>query len=123
MLWSDQLLGSFLFTSHVNGAPDTDWSTTEVLTTGEADDHLRLKADNAGNVYALVKNQLNQTKLFVRSTTGTWAQYLVCDSALDVTRPVMLLDEQAKKIHVFFTVGPNAQGGAIYKKSSALGVA
>jgi len=120
VMWSDQVLTNFFFTSHLDGAPDTDWSTVEVALAGEADDHLHLEADAAGKVYAVVKNLANQTKLLVRSTTGVWQQYLVCDKGLNVTRGTMLLDEPAKKVHVFYTVGPSAQGGGIYKKTSAL---
>ena len=122
VLWSDQLLKNFFFTSHLDGAPDTDWSPVETLLPGESDDHLRLEADAAGRVYALVKNKANQTKLLVRSVAGTWQQYLVCEKGLAVTRPSMLLDEPANKVHVFYTVGPDAQGGAIHRKSSALDV-
>ena len=122
VLWSDQLLKNFYFTSHLDGAPDTDWSPVDILDLGNADDHMRLEADAAGRVFALLKNKLNQTKLFVRSVAGTWAQYLVCEKGLGVTRPTMTLEESANKVHVFFTVGPDAQGGTINKKSSALDV-
>jgi hypothetical protein len=32
----------------------------------------------------------------------------------------MLLDEPGNKVHVYFTVGATAQGGAIHHKTSAL---
>jgi hypothetical protein len=120
VMWSDQVSRNFFFTSHVDGAPDSDWSPVEYALPGEADDHLRLEADAGGRVYAIVKNRAGQTKLLVRNTGG-WQQYLVCDTGLNVARAVMLLDEPANLVRVFYTVGLTALGGGIYQKSSPLG--
>jgi len=120
VMWSDQVLNQYLFSAHVDGAADTAWSAVEAVTTGESDDHIHLEADAAGRVFAAVKNVANEIKLVVRDGTG-WHPFLVSDHAANFTRAIVLLDEQARIIHVFATkrIG-TALGGEIHEKTSSL---
>jgi hypothetical protein len=132
VMWSNQLTGQFLFAVHKDGADDGAWSAAPVPATPAADDHINLKADAAGRVYAAVKYSTLLPGdpflgLLVRDpATGTWSQYpigLVQDSQ---TRPIVLLDEQRQELHVFYT-GPEPPspsgdgGGTIYEKTSPMG--
>ncbi|NOT31482.1 MAG: hypothetical protein HOP15_13625 [Planctomycetes bacterium] len=120
VMWSDQILNRFFFSTHQDGAPDTDWSPVEEATTDESNDHIHLKADSSGRVFAAVRNGLGEVKLLVRDVAGTWQQHLVTTAPEGFARPIALLDEQARRIHVFATVGPTSLGGAIHRKSSSL---
>jgi hypothetical protein len=116
VMWSDRVQNSFLFTTHADGAPDTSWSPVEFALAGEWDDHLNLKADSTGRVFAVVKNSGEDVKLLVRAAGGGWTQHLVDDGSLvDLTRPIVLLDEVARQLHVFASVG-----GTIQRKSTSL---
>lgn len=119
VMWSDQVRDSYLFTTHLDGAPDTAWSAVEEATLGESDDHIHLEADSAGRVFAAVKNGANEIKLLVRDGTG-WHPYLVSDGAQNWTRAIVLLDEDARTLHLFATSGATIAGGAIYTKTSPL---
>ncbi len=120
VLWSDQVQDSFFFSTHLDGAPGTEWSPVEAATIGESDDHIHLEADSTGRVFAAVKNAADEVKLLVRATDGTWTQHLVTTGAEGFTRAIVLLDEEARLIHVFATVGPTAAGGTIWHKTSSL---
>src|SRR5262249_29633445 len=99
VMWSDQVQTNFFFTTHLDGAVDSDWTPVETPLPGEADDHINLAADSSGRVYAVVKNQFNQTKLLRRNVGGGWQQFLVVDTGNRVTRARMLLDEASDRIH------------------------
>lgn len=120
VMWSDQLLNSYFFSTHQDGAPDSDWSPVEQATIGESEDHIHLEADSTGRVFAVVKNGLDEIKLLVRDVAGSWQQHLVSTGPEGFTRPIVLLDEEARRIHVFATVGPTSLGGAIQRKSTSL---
>jgi hypothetical protein len=135
VLWSNQADGRYSFAVHVDGAMDAapDWSVEEIPDTPPSDDHVNLKADAAGRVYAVVKHTNAPTdvtepsvSLLVRSTSGSWARDTVTRSKEEATRPIVLIDERARLVHVFFT-GPQPPddlrgdgGGTIYTKTSPL---
>jgi hypothetical protein len=119
VLWSDQVQESFFFSTHLDGAPDTEWSPVE-LALAESDDHIHLEADSAGRVYAVVKNRADEIKLLVRDTGGLWQQFLVSAASDGWSRPIVLLDEEARLIHAFGKVGPLIAGGSIHHKSSSM---
>jgi hypothetical protein len=119
VLWSDQVLNNYSFSSHVDGTPDTQWTAVELALAGESDDHIHLEADSAGRVFAAVKNAADQIKLLVR-TGGVWTQTLVTTGAEGWTRAIVLLNEESRLVHTFATIGPTPAGGAIFTKTSSL---
>jgi RTX calcium-binding nonapeptide repeat (4 copies) len=103
------------------------WSTPEDVTNPAtpklADDHINLKADSLGRVYAVTKTKFigaskPGTMLHRRSATGTWTSFTVSIGSLGRTRPIVLLDEQHNAIRVF--EGP-ISNTAIFMKRSRLG--
>jgi hypothetical protein len=109
VMWSDQNDRSFHFAVHLDGAPDQAWTSSTVPTGGaRADDHINLKADRAGRVYAAVKAATGTRKapmilLLVRSQTGTWGHVTFGTVADSHTRPLVLIDEQHGVLHMLAT--------------------
>ncbi len=133
VMWSDQQEpGGEAYRFRVLGAGDA-WGPVENASFGNklADDHLNVKADAAGNVYAATKTKFfspekPQTRLLVRSAaTGLWKDYLISPASNSRTRPIVVLDEEHNSIHVFET-GPHTtssdgqSGGDIYEKVSRM---
>ncbi|NOT31498.1 MAG: DNRLRE domain-containing protein, partial [Planctomycetes bacterium] len=115
VLWSDQALNLFRFAIHQDGAPDDVWSLETPLS-GESDDHIHLATDAAGRVFATVKNAADELKLLVRDA-GNWTSFLVSTGADRLTRPIVLLDEERRRIHVFASGQDN---GLIHEKTASL---
>jgi hypothetical protein len=109
VMWSDQNDRRFHFAVHQDGAPDQAWTSSAVPTGGaRADDHINLKADGAGRVYAAVKAATGTREtplvlLLVRSPTGAWGQVPFGTVADSHTRPLVLLDEQHGVLHMLAT--------------------
>jgi Ca2+-binding RTX toxin-like protein len=133
VMWSDQqVLGGEAYRFRALGAADV-WGPIENASLGNkmADDHVNVKADAAGNVYAATKTKFfspekPQTRLLVRSAaTGTWTDYLISPASNSRTRPIVVLDQENNTIHVFET-GPHTtssdgqSGGDIYEKVSRM---
>ena len=131
-MWSNQSSSHMYFTSHRDGDPDTTWSASEAVTTGSgsADDHINLKTDSAGRIYAAVKTSFTASSatlinLMVRSAGGSWTISRFGTVAESNTRPIVLVDEGAGVIHMFAT-GPypgsssGQSGGSIYEKTTPI---
>jgi hypothetical protein len=125
VMWSDTPASQMLFSVHNDGQPNTSgaWSGPEVVIGGtkRAEDHINLKADPAGRVYAVTKTKFSSaanpgTMVHRRSTTGNWFSRTVSVASLDRTRPILLLDPQHNAIRVF-----ESDGRAVYMKKSRLG--
>ena len=56
-MWSNQVDHRFHFAVHGDGASDAAWSTSGRADRAERDDHINLKADGAGQVFAAVKTK------------------------------------------------------------------
>ncbi len=133
LLWSNQATATMYFSVHVDGAADTSWSGPETAASGshEADDHINLKTDSAGRVYAAVKTSKTAStdpliNLLVRSAGGTWSKARWGTVAESHTRPIVLIDTASSEVRVFATgpyVGKSSgqSGGTIYEKDSPLG--
>jgi hypothetical protein len=128
VMWSNQNTDAFYFAVHQDGAADNAW-TLETAIQGQdiADDHINLKTDAAGKIYAAVKtsapsSQPNSAliRLLVRQSNGTWASYNVGRVSDNHTRPMVLIDEATRSIYVFatFPTGSTTQGEIRYKKTS-----
>ena len=112
------------FAVHQDGAPDTAWAIETVPTGWNSDDHINLKADSAGRVFAVTKTSDTSGSqplilLNVRATTGAWSTHVVGRYSDGFTRPIVLLDEQNGRAHVVMTCG--GTGGSICEKTSPLG--
>jgi hypothetical protein len=134
VMWSNQVDHQFYFSVHADGSGDAAWSTSAVPTGTSSDDHINLKTDSAGRVYAVVKTAASTGSpagtpmilLLVRSTTGAWSTSVVGTAADSNTRPIVLLDEQHGLIHVFSTCPQPPKtsgqaGGDICEKTASLG--
>jgi hypothetical protein len=131
VMWSDQsdlLNRAFRFRMRNDSdSPGAQWSVPETVVSGEkaADDHINLKADSAGRIYAATKTNFGPTGfnagtvLHRRNLTGSWSHFPVSRASLRRTRPIVLLDPAHNRIRVF--EGPTS-GAAVYMKSSRLGV-
>lgn len=125
VMWSDQIDDAFYFAEHEDGAPDADWTIRTALQGPDlADDHVNLKTDSAGRVYAAVKTSQTTTGspyilLLVRDPgSGDWANHVVGVRGDRHTRPIVMIDESAGVVMVFAT--SQESGGSIYKKTSPL---
>jgi hypothetical protein len=134
IMWSNQQPGqdAFWFSRHSNGAPPSLWRAPEPTLAGSrsADDHINLKGDSRGAVYAAVKTSNIHADplilLLVRSPNGGWARYTYGSANGCDNRPVVVIDEQRERLHMFAT-GPSpttesctTSGGAIYEKDTPL---
>jgi PKD repeat protein len=125
LFWSNQNADADYFAVHSDSDPDTAWSGETALSGPNlADDHVNLKTDSGGRVYAAVKTSASSSTaplvyLLVRSTTGTWSRFTFGLERDHHTRPIVVLDEAQGTVHVFAT-SPES-GGSIYQKSSPIG--
>jgi hypothetical protein len=135
VLWSDQNRGSFQVATHRAGESRTTWTTQKPLTgTKIADDHINLKRDGSGTLYAAVKsgresmgNSASQNYvLSLNPKTGTWKKVTFGTVADCHTRPVLAIDLFSRRVHVLATA-PSVSGcvhtgtpGSVYMKSASL---
>jgi PKD domain-containing protein len=132
VMWSNQVDHRVYFSVHVDGTGDgaASWATEVVPTGATSDDHINLKTDGSGRIYAAVKtSETTKTRplimLLVRSATGTWTATTYGTVANSQTRPIVLLDEQHNLIHMFATCPqpPNTSGqsgGDICEKTAPM---
>jgi PKD repeat protein len=126
VMYSSEATGAMktYFAVHTDGAADDAWAIEEVPTGYDSDDHINLKADAAGRVYAVVKTSNTSGSaplviLMVRGTDGGWTSHVVGTYSDSHTRPIVELDEGAGRIDVFATHGQS--GGTIVRKSARIG--
>ena len=130
VMWSNQNTGKTYFAVHADTNDPEAWRpTVETVLPGQvcsiacSDDHLNLKADGTGRVFAALKTSTNVSTLplvvlGVRETTGQWNTYTYGLGGNHHTRPIVLLDEQQGTIYMFSTAPES--GGAIYMKRSPI---
>ncbi len=121
VFWSNQDDDEDYFAWQVDGGADDDWTleTASAPATGNphpADDHMNLKTDSSGRVYAVVKTS-NMSgsqpliQLLVRATGGAWSSHDVGTVTNSNTRAIVELDTDASMLHVFMTGRHNATDG------------
>jgi hypothetical protein len=135
VMWSNQNVSAMYFAVHVDGDPDTTWQASRTAVQGPrtADDHINLKALQAadGRVFAAVKTSMKTGSaplimLLVRDpSSGDWSSAVFGRVADSHTRPIVMLDEEHRVIHMFATCPqpPNTSGqsgGDICEKTSPL---
>jgi trimeric autotransporter adhesin len=122
VLWSDQAAAKFSFGIHDDDQPDNVWSfETALQGPGLADDHVNLKTDAAGRVFAAVKTSKSAsadplTMLLVRGPAGGWSSAVFGRVQDHHTRPIVEIDEVDGIVHMFAT-SPESRG-QIYEKTS-----
>ena len=135
VMWSNELDGAFYFAIHKDGMPDDAWQvSTPLQGPGMVNDHINLKADSEGRVYAAVKTSLPEIKsddlnapynlLLVRDQDGSWTSH-VFGRVRDLhTRPIVLIDEEHRQLYMVASVGQSTQPccnyGKIYYKRTSL---
>jgi hypothetical protein len=123
VMWSNEDDNNVYFSVHVDGAAPTAWATEDGPTGFHSDDHINLKADSAGRVYAALKtsdtaqSQEPLILLAVRGANG-WQTHTFGTRGDDHTRPIVELDEQHGMLYLFATCG--GTGGQICVKSTSM---
>ncbi|MCV2491114.1 PKD domain-containing protein [Geodermatophilus sp. YIM 151500] len=142
VLWSNQIDSRVYWSLHSDSAGRTSWNGRTALSgTRAADDHINIKsivADSSGRVWAVVKTSLGDSSSDPQSAAGikllsyqpssqSWTNTNVSTVGDCQTRPQLMLDEPAQKLHVVVT-GKTGTGtctstgdGAIYLKSASMG--
>lgn len=120
LMWSNQSTNGMYFAVHVDGDADTAWAVeTATSGTGIADDHINLKTDSSGRIFAATKTSLSGSgalnRLLVRTASGTWVTHVFGLGTDNHTRPIVLLDDESGLIRMFATSGQS--GGKIYEKT------
>ena len=129
IIWSNENTKKDYFSIHNDGDPATAWSGPETaLPTSNAsgawaDDHINLKTDSTGRIFAAVKTSFTSSSsplmvLLVRITDGTWHSYTYSTVSDNNTRPVVVLDEADDLLYMFAT--SSAAGGWILYKTSPM---
>jgi hypothetical protein len=129
VMWTNQLTAKVYFGFRYDTDAPNIWQPLEtVLPNGIcsgacADDHINLKTDQTGRVFAAVKTSLTTSTapllmLLVRPVTGVWESHVIAPVSSGLTRPITLIDEQNNWLYVFATAP--AGGGTVYVKSSSL---
>ena len=115
---------AFYFVVHDDSAADTTWNAPETAFAGVnfADDHINLKTDASGRVFAAVKTSLTGSNplivLLARSTGGSWTNTTIGTGTQGQTRPILIIDETAQLLRVYSV--DDASGGAITEETSPL---
>jgi PKD repeat protein len=124
VMWSDQNASKDVFGIHADDQADNVWSFENALQgPGLADDHINLKTDGAGRVFAAVKTSKSAsadplTMLLVRGPAGGWSSAVFGRVQDHHTRPIVEIDEVNGIVHMFAT-SPESSG-QIYEKASPI---
>jgi hypothetical protein len=133
VMWSNQLNDSVFFSTHVDGAPDDQWSAPETVVDGQgsSDDHINLKTfpllgGGTGVVAALKTSNdalLNPNGLAplillaVREGPDRWAIHQVSRVQDKHSRAIVMVDADARQFYVAATTPANG-GTIVYKKAA-----
>jgi hemolysin type calcium-binding protein len=124
VLWSNQNNWTFGFAIHSDSQADEVWSLETALAgTQLSDDHINLKTDSGGRVYAAIKTSKTAnpdplTMLLVRQAGGGWSSHVFGREQDNHTRPIVVLDEQHGIVHMYAT--DSGSGGAIVEKTTPM---
>ncbi len=131
VIWSNQNDLKVYFAVHQDNKDDLNWDLRENASEDPifgaiADDHLNLKitSDNGGAIYVVTKTSLSNATdpliLFLkRNAGGSWTRETVWTKSEGHTRPILLIDDENKKVYVFAMSAENGPQ-AIYVKSTSL---
>src|SRR5215213_7510713 len=133
LAWSNQYDESgksgYYFATHTDGEPDGAWQPDNlVLGSPMANDHITLKADSEGRVFATLKTRRDRinrdleapySMLWVRNQDGSWTSHVFGTVGDAHTRTQLLIDEKQRLLYMFGT-SPTCAGGKIYYKRTDL---
>lgn len=149
VMWSNQAENTIYFAIHRDGDAPDEWRAATALRASDAarsafrlqkadiaDDHISLKADSSGRVFAAVKTSFDEPGsnpdaptilLLTRSRDGAWSSHVFGRKSDGQTRPVLMVDEERGDLYVFATAPccglsrlPRSRGGDIYYKRTGL---
>ncbi|HKH37120.1 MAG TPA: calcium-binding protein [Rubrobacter sp.] len=134
VMWSNQADDALYFATHTDGELDETWQESRTAIQGpkQADDHINLKAlqagDSSGRVFAVVKTSLDdlpnpnpnapQIMLLVLGQDGAWTSHVFAKVGDHHSRPIVMLDEEHGELYMFATAPTG--GGTIYYKRTDL---
>jgi hypothetical protein len=133
LMWSNQYDESgeagYHFATHKDGQPDDEWrSDNPVLKSTMSNDHINIKADSEGRIYAATKTRFDRINrdldkpyivLWVRDEDGEWSSHPFGTVRDSHTRSFALIDEERRELYMFAT-SPTCKGGKIYYKRTSL---
>jgi hypothetical protein len=126
VMWSDQASDAFRFVTHVDGQPPGQWAPMETALGGldMADDHINVKKAADGRLFAAVKTSRTESSsprimLLVRATNGTWSSHIHSTRGNGMTRPIVLLDDSARRVFMFAAT-LEGTGAQIYYKTTSM---
>src|ERR671916_1318738 len=133
LAWSNQYDESgksgYYFATHTDGEPASAWQPDNlVLGAPMANDHINIKADSEGRVFATIKTRRDRinrdleapySMLWVRDQQGTWTSDVFGTVGDSHTRTQLLIDEEQRLLYMFGT-SPTCAGGKIYYKRTSL---
>lgn len=132
VMWSNQSTKIMYFAVHqATDANDLNWQITNAYNPGGsgADDHINLKAlqnDSAGVVFAVTKTSFSGTdplinllvcRTFPCTSASQWQAHMIYTGRDDDTRPILEIDTNSRKLHVF-TANTGSAGEIAYKSTS-----
>jgi hypothetical protein len=132
-MWGNQYDESgksgYYFAIHKDGEPDDTWrQDNPVIGPGMANDHINLKADSEGRVFATLKTRRDRidrdldapySMLWVRDEDGNWTSHVFGTVGDSHTRSLALIDEEQRLLYMFAS-SPTCTGGKIYYKRTDL---
>jgi PKD repeat protein len=127
VMWSNENQMKFYFAVHQDGAADNIWQVDAADLPGLpcsgacGDDHINLKTDSSGRIFAAVKTSLEEdpdplVMLLVRNVNGTWNSHVFGTELHRHTRPIVMLDEENDVLYMFAT-SPETNGKIYYKST------
>ncbi len=133
LMWGNQYdesgLSGYYFATHADGEPEDAWHLDKrVPGAGMANDHINLKADSEGRVYAVLKTRRDRidrdldapySMLWVRGQDGGWTSHVFGTVGDSHTRSLALIDEEQRLLYMFAS-SPTCSGGKVYYKRTDL---
>jgi hypothetical protein len=133
LMWGNQYDESgksgYYFAIHLDGEPDDTWrQDNPVMGAGMANDHINLKADSEGRVFATIKTRRDRidrdldapySMLWVRDRNGGWTSHVFGTVGDSHTRSLALIDEERRLLYMFASA-PTCTGGKVYYKRTEL---
>jgi len=133
LMWGNQYDESgksgYYLAIHDDGEPDDTWRPDNpVMGADMVNDHINLKADSEGRIFAATKTRRDRIDrdldapygiLWVRDREGTWTSHVFSKVRDFYTRSLVLLDKNRNDLYIFAT-SPTCSGGKIYYKSTDL---